>query len=144
MATNGILNGTLFGVYEGSTLVAYATSGSITINHNLRDTSTKESGGWKDQLEGQRDWEVSCDGMVAFLTSPSGGAVSGKTVDEMFTSYIATRTTLTVSFESSETGDYKWSGSSFLTSISMDAPNEESATYSMSFSGTGALTQASV
>lgn len=143
MATSGILNGTLIGIYDGSTLVAYATSGSISINHNLREISNKESLGWKEQLEGQRDWEMSCEGMVAFLTA-AAGAVGGKTVDELFTAYIETRANLTVSFESSESGDKKWSGDAWLTSISMDAPNEDSTTYSCSFSGTGALTQGTV
>ena len=47
MATNGVINGTMFGVYAGGTKIAYATSASISMNHNLRDTSTKDSGGWR-------------------------------------------------------------------------------------------------
>ncbi len=143
MATSGIINGTEFGVYDGSTLIAYSTSGSVSINHSLRDISNKDSSGWKEQLEGQRDWEVSCEGMVAFLTA-AGGAVGGKTMDEMFTSYLATRTELTVMFSTEVSGDYKYSGSAWLTSMSMDSPNEDNTTYSLSFSGTGALTQAAV
>ena len=143
MATSGVINGTNIGIYDGSTLIAYATSGSISINHNTREISNKESAGWKEVLEGQRDWEMSVEGMLAWLTA-AGGAVGGKTTDELFTSYIATRTNLTVSFESSVSGDYKWSGDCFLTSISMDAPNEDSSTYSASFAGTAALTQATV
>jgi predicted secreted protein len=143
MATSGIINGTKFGIYDGSTLIAYATSGSVSINHNARESSNKESAGWKEIMEGQRDWEVSCEGMVAFLTL-AAGAVGGKTVDELFTSYIATRASLTVSFESSESGDKMWSGTAYMSSISMDAPNEESTTYSVSFTGTSTLTQATV
>tara|TARA_R100000781_G_scaffold26759_2_gene19845 strand:- start:3571 stop:4014 length:444 start_codon:yes stop_codon:yes gene_type:complete len=145
MATSGILNGTKFGIYDNSSgssvLVAYATSGSISINHSTRDTSNKESSGWKEVMEGQRDWEISVEGMVAFKDL-AGSAVSGSTVDELFTAYIATRGTYTISFESSETGDFKWSGSAYISSISMDAPNEESTTYSCSFTGTSTLTQA--
>lgn len=143
MATSGIVNGTKFGVYNGAVLIAYATSGSVSINHSARETSNKESAGWKEIMEGQRDWEISCEGMVAFLTL-AGAAVSGTTMDELFTTNIATRTPLTIAFESSETGDYKWSGSCYVSSISMDAPNEESTTYSCSFTGTSVLTQASV
>jgi predicted secreted protein len=145
MATNGIINGTKFGIYDSSSgssvLVAYATSGSISINHSARETSNKESGGWKEVMEGQRDWEVSVEGMVA-LKDLAGGAVAGSTVDELFTAYIATRGTFDISFESSETGDKKWSGKGYMSSISMDAPNEESTTYSCSFTGTSTLTQA--
>lgn len=143
MATSGIINGTKFGIYQGSTLIAYATSGSLSINHSARETSNKESGGWKEIMEGQRDWEISVEGMVAFLTL-AAGAVGGDTVNELFSAYIATRTPLTISFESSETGDFKWSGSAYLVSLSLDAPNEESSTYSCSFTGTSVLTQAAV
>ena len=147
MASNGIINGTKFGVYDNSSgssvLIAYATSGSISINHSARETSNKESGGWKEVMEGQRDWEVSVEGMVAFLDL-DGNPVSGSTVDELFTQYIATRNTYTISFESSVTGDKKWSGKAYMSSISMDAPNEESTTYSCSFTGTSTLTQATV
>jgi predicted secreted protein len=146
MATfNGILNGTKIGVYDGSTLLAYSTSGSLSINHNLRDSSNKQSGGWSESLEGQRDWEISAEGMLAFLgpsaSAGTGSAIPEKTVDEMFTAYITTRATLSIVFESPDAGDYQYSGTAWLTSISMDAPLEDTSTWSMSFKGTGALTQ---
>ena len=81
MATDGVINGTKFGVYVAGTKVAYATSASISMNHNLRDTSTKDSGGWRDQLEGQRDWEVSVEGMLIFTnldgTAMYSGSIAG-------------------------------------------------------------------
>ena len=143
MATNGVINGTKFGVYAAGTKIAYATSASISMNHNLRDTSTKDSAGWREQLEGQRDWEVSVEGMLLFVDS-SGGAIAGLTMNELFTSYIATRTEVTVKFSTEITGDVEWSGQAFLTSLSADTPNEDSSTWSASFSGSGALTQAAV
>ena len=143
MATNGVINGTKFGVYAAGTKIGYATSASISMNHSLRDTSTKDSGGWRDQLEGQRDWECSVEGMVIFLDS-AGGAISDVTMDELFSTYIATRTEFTLMFSTEVTGDLKWTGQAFLTSLSADTPNEDSSTWSGSFSGTGALTQATV
>jgi len=99
-------------------------------------------------MEGQRDWEVSVEGMVAFKDL-SGGAVAGSTVDELYDKYIYNssddgRGYYTISFESSETGDKKWSGIAYMSSLSMDAPNEESTTYSASFTGTSILTMATV
>lgn len=143
MATNGVINGTKFGVYAAGTKIGYATSASISINHNLRDTSTKDSGGWRDQLEGQRDWEVSVEGMLIFVDG-SGGAISDITANELYSSYIASRTEFTVMFSTEVSGDIKWSGNAFMTSLSMDTPNEDSSTWSGSFSGTGQLTQATV
>jgi len=123
--------------------VGFATSASLSINHNLRDTSTKDSGGWREQLEGQRDFEVSVEGMVIF-TALGGGAIADLTMDELYATYIATRTVFTIMFSTEVTGDYKWSGQAFMTSLSADAPNEDSSSWSASFSGTGALTQAAV
>ena len=143
MATNGVINGTKFGVYAAGTKIAYATSASISMNHNLRDTSTKDSSGWRDQLEAQRDWEVSVEGMLIFVDG-SGGAIAGITMNELYSTYIATRTEFTLMFSTEESGDIKWSGQAFLTSLSADTPNEDSSTWSASFSGTGALTQATV
>ena len=143
MATNGIINGTKFGVYAAGTKIGYATSASISMNHNLRDTSTKDSSGWRDQLEGQRDWEVSVEGMLIFVDS-SGGAISDVTANELYSSYIATRTEFELKFSTEVSGDIKWTGNAFMTSLSMDTPNEDSSTWSASFSGTGSLTQATV
>ena len=143
MATNGVINGTKFGVYAAGTKIAYATSASISMNHNLRDTSTKDSDGWRDQLEGQRDWEVSVEGMLIFLDS-TGSAIAGTTMNELYTSYIASRTEVTVKFSTAITGDVEWEGQAFLTSLSTDTPNEDSSTWSGSFSGSGALTQGTV
>ena len=143
MATNGVINGTKFGVYAAGTKIGYATSASISMNHNLRDTSTKDSAGWRDQLEAQRDWEVSVEGMLLFVDG-SGSAISDLTMNELYTSYIATRTEFTLMFSTEITGDLKWSGQAFMTSLSADTPNEDSSTWSGSFSGTGALTQSAV
>ena len=143
MATNGVINGTLFGVYAAGTKVGYATSASISMNHNLRDTSTKESAGWREQMEGQRDWEVSVEGMLLFVDS-SGGAISSLTADELYTNYIATRASFALKFSTEVTADLRWTGTALMTSLSADAPKEDSTTWSATFSGTGALTQEAV
>ena len=142
MATTGVINGQLFAVYAAGTKIAYATSASISMNHNLRDTSTKDSSGWRDQMEGQRDWEVSCEGMLIF--AESGGAIAGLTMDELYSTYIETRTEFTLKFSTEVTGDLRWTGQAWMTSLSADAPNEDSSTWSASFSGTGALTQETI
>ena len=138
MGTYGIINGTKFGVYVAGTKIGYATSASISMNHSLRDTSTKDSGGWRDQLEGQRDWEASVEGMVIF--DLDGSTISDKILPDIFTDYMASRASLL--FSTDVAGDYEWSGTAYCTSISADAPNEDSTTWSASFSGTGVLAQA--
>lgn len=139
-APNGILNGTEIKVYAAGTLVAYATSGTININHSTRDNTNKESLGWKEGGEGLRDWSVDLDGMYAWLDA-SGSAITN--ADDIYASYIATRTSLTITFGTTDTdtGDTKYTGTVWMTSVSMSGATEESATYSASFEGSGALTQ---
>ncbi len=144
---NGQLNGTDLSVYitpdgGSATLIAYATSATININHAPRSTSNKEDGGWESAMEGYRTWDISCDALYAYLT-PTGGPIGGLTLSELYTQMIHTRTKLEVTFGTtgSTTGDTKYTGSVWLTSASLTAPNEDTATFSASFQGTGALVQ---
>ncbi len=139
---NGQLNGTDLGVYIGGTLVAYSTSATINVNHSPRSTSNKEDGGWETAMEGYRNWDVSCDAMYAWL-DPAGSAISNETLSEIFTAYITTRASYTLTFGTtgSTAGDTKYTGTAWLTSASLSAPNEDTATFSVSFQGSGELTQ---
>jgi len=144
---NGQLNGTDLSVYitpdgGSATLIAYATNATININHSPRSTSNKESGGWEENMEGMRNWDISCDALYAWLT-PAAGAIGGLTLSELYTQMVHTRTKLDVTFGTtgSTTEDTKYTGSVWLTSASLTAPLEDTATFSVSFQGTGALTQ---
>lgn len=139
---NGQLNGTDLGVYIGGTLVAYSTSATINVNHSPRSTSNKEDGGWESAMEGYRNWDVSCDALYAWL-DPDGNPITNDTLSDMFTSYIYTRTKFELTFGVTTTtsGDTKYVGDAWMTSASLSAPNEDTATFSVSFQGTGTLTQ---
>ena len=139
---NGQLNGTELGVYIEGTLVAYSTSASLNVNHSPRSTSNKEDGGWETAMEGYRNWDVSCDALYAWL-DPAGSAISNETLSELFTSYITTRASFTLTFgvTSSTTGDTKYTGTAWLTSASLSAPDQDTSTFSVSFQGSGELTQ---
>jgi len=74
------------------------------------------------------------------------------TYSDLFTA-METRTPLAIVFAtaagtapdftiSAVAGKSKFTGSGFITSLSMNAPDNESATYSISFEGTGALVMA--
>ena len=144
---NGILNGTDLKVYitpsgGSATLIAYATSATININHSTRSTSNKESGGWSENMEGMRDWDVSVDAMYAWLDA-DGAAIGGLTLSELFDIMIGTRAKASVTFGVTTTtgGDTKYTGDVWMTSASLSAPLEDSSTFSASFQGTGQLTQ---
>jgi predicted secreted protein len=142
-ASDGQLNGTELGVYVGANLIAYSTNATININHSTRNTSSKESGGWEESMEGMRSWDVTCDALYAWL-KPDGSPLTKKSMSVMFTDYIYTRATFELTWGSKNTSGDGWTkyvGDAWLTSASITAATEETATFSVSFQGTGPLVQ---
>ena len=141
-AQDGQLNGTELGVYVGGVLVAYSTNATLNVNHSTRSTTSKESGGWEDNMEGLRNWDVSCDALYAWL-DPAGSAITNKTLSDLFTGYLATRTSFDLTFGSTTAtaGYTKYTGTAWLTSASLTAPLEDTSTFSVSFQGSGPLVQ---
>jgi len=130
MATTGIINGTNIGIYIGGTKVNHCDSGSISLSHGLRDATSKDSGGWSESLEGLREWSLDGSGFVAL--DATYGLVELEGV-------LTARTAVTVRFSTETSGDEYFEGTAFLTEVSVDAAVEDSTTFSMSFTGTGAL-----
>jgi|TARA_R100000084_G_C4639789_1_gene143124 predicted secreted protein len=138
-----ILNGTSIKVYDSGTgiLVAFAQNGTLNINHSLREITNKESNGFKESLEGLRDFSIELDGAYAWTDAAGSALTNG--ADDLLNSYILTRDSLTVKFGNvaGATGDTVYQGRVFLTAFSVSAGTEDTATYSLSLEGTGAITQ---
>ena len=137
-----ILNGTELKVYSSGTtnLVAFAQNCTININHSPREITNKESGGYKEILEGLRDFSIDVDGAYAW-TDASGTALANG-ADDLVNSNILTRATVDFIFgDTQATSDVSYSGSGYITSISLTGGTEDTATYSLTIEGTGALTQ---
>ena len=100
------------------------------MNMDLRDSTTKSSGGYQENLGGQRSWEVSGDAFVEV------GAGDGN-IEALWDTWDA-RAAVVVNFGAA---GMIYSGSAFVTSISIDAGVEENATYSISLTGTGVLSK---
>lgn len=49
----------------GGTLIAYSNDVTISINHDLRETTNKDSAGWRNYMPGLRGWESSVTGWFA-------------------------------------------------------------------------------
>ncbi len=133
--TTGVMNGTKLGVYFGTTdgsetLVASATECSISINADARDTTTKDSGGWRELLEGLRSWSVS----ASYLHAED----DTNNVQDIWTAF-NNRSEVYLLISTEESGDYRWNGAARIASIEKNAGTEDNVTYSVSFEGTGAL-----
>jgi predicted secreted protein len=62
-------NGTDIIVSVGSTPVAYASTGTITINQDTPEITNKDSGGWVQNIAGVKSWSVSGTHMLDFGAS---------------------------------------------------------------------------
>lgn len=137
-----ILNGTEIKVYSTGTtnLVAFAQNCTLNVNHSPREITNKESGGYKEILEGLRDFSIDIDGAYAW-TGSSGALTNG--VDKVLEDDILTLRQ-PIEFIFGNTGaatDISYTGSGFITSVSITGGTEDTATYSISIEGTGVLTQ---
>ena len=129
-----ILNATdcVLSVTTGGSLqaVAHSTSASISMNMDLRDSTTKSSAGYQENLGGLRSWELSGDAFVEI------GAGDGN-IEALWDTW-EDQAAVIVNFGAT---NMIYSGSALITSISIDAGVEENATYSISLTGTGQLSK---
>jgi TP901-1 family phage major tail protein len=144
MAATSIMNSTDVVIQisedDGTTydIIGRATSASLSVSMETRDTTTKDSSGWQENLEGLKSWSLSGDGLVTY-------SISGDydTPDDLFT-LLSNRTLVKVKFGSATSGEIDYTGDAYLVSYEQEAGVEENVTYSFGFTGTGVLTQASV
>jgi len=129
-----ILNGTVYLLSVAGTALPDQTEGSISINMETRDITTKDSSGYRELLEGLRSGSVSVSGLVD--DDASGGA--GGT---LFTT-LNTRAAVALIFGFDDASDdYNYTCNAFCTSLEISAGTEDNVTYSASFEITGAITQ---
>lgn len=135
MPSTGVLNGTTGVIQVGGTTVAHLKTNGFEISHAVRDATSKDSAGWTDNLEGLRSWTMS--GECYFAEDAAYG------YEDLFDAVNA-RTLLTIKLTTDVTGDMEYTGTAYVTSVSRTDPNEESSSYSVSFTGSGAITKATV
>lgn len=129
------MNSTDVVIKVGSEIVGKMTSASLSVSMATRDTSTKQSAGWMEVLEGQKSWTLSGEGLVVYNNT-------GKTTPDEIYTYLSTRAAVAIEFGSETTDEKYYAGSGFFTEFTTDAGVEDNATFSFSFQGTGVLTQA--
>jgi predicted secreted protein len=138
-----ILNGTELKVYSTGTtnLVAFAQNCTLNVNHSPREITNKESNGFKEMLEGLRDFSIDVDGAYAW-TDASGSTIANGADDVLQTNILANRLQVDFIFgDTASTLDVSYAGKGYITSMSFTGGTEDTATYSMTIEGTGTLTQ---
>lgn len=132
-----LINGTNLVIKVGGVPILKATTASIEMSVDMPDATTKDSQGWAEFFAGVRSWTLSSDGLIDYATSAS------VETDELVAMLIA-RSTVAVTFGTSTAGDMLLSGNAYVSSISQTADMESPSGFSVTFQGTGALTQSTV
>jgi len=128
-----IINGTVWLLALGGTDLPDQTEGSISINMEMRDITTKDSSGYRELLPGLRSGTISVSGLVD--DQGTGGA--GGT---LFTA-LSAQTEQTIVFGLDSTNDYHYTGFGYCTSLEVSGATEDNVTYSATFELTRAITQ---
>ncbi len=126
-----IQNATAVTLSVAGEVMAHATSASLSVSMDLRDSTTKSSAGWSESLGGLKSWEMSGDAFVDI-------AATNASMADCFDALIAGAAVTAVFTVDSET----YTGSALITSVSADAGVEENTTFSVSLTGTAALVRA--
>lgn len=117
---------------DGSEILAIAGQRSLTINRNadtIEVTSKDTDGGWKSYISGMKEWSIDSDGV--------------------FVKNDASHDTLSAAFETGDPVCIKvydnknkvgmFGGLAVITEYPIEAPYDDSVTYTLTFSGNGPL-----
>ncbi len=140
-----ILNGSLGMISVDGVVLMNLTSVDISQEMATRDVTTKTSAGNKEVLEGMMSWSGSASGFFANEDGTGHKKLlavlqARAAVALLYTEYNATGTQVisTTNLDAYDATNY--TGNIFVTSISRTDGLEDSATFEVSFEGTGALT----
>lgn len=141
-------------LFVGGKSIAYATSHSLSISADTKETSSKDSGGkWQTSEVGTLSWTCSSENLC-------GNSTAGIGFDELF-EYMVDRKPITGVFalegdstnldegklDAVPTAGWKpkandgYTGQMIITNLEKNAPNGENATIKVDFTGVGALTK---
>lgn len=120
-----------------------ATSCKLTVNANVLETSSKDSGCWASKQPGKLSWTASSDNLFVIGDYKK----LFETMIKRFPIYIqfgvigddqrsCDNTNVTWSADATK-GTYE--GEAIITSLDLNASDNENATYTVSFEGVGAL-----
>jgi len=131
MATEEIVKVSIMHVYVESAAVAKATDCNIEFSANEVNIAHKDiSGSWSASDYGELNATITTSALYA--------TGDGETFDDLWTAFLA-GTKVTVRFSTEVEGDTYYEGEFLVTSLSINAPNNESVTYSATFKSDGAV-----
>lgn len=120
----------------GGNVIEGQTSGELNFERDSIEVTSKDSGGVKAYIQGDR-------GATLSLECIYDQTVSNEPFSALFTDW-KTDGTVTFQFGETDSGEKYYTGSGFITSLSVSAPQNDKGTFSMEIQVTGDITEATV
>lgn len=111
----------------GSQVVGGQRNASLELSAESIDATCKTTGGWSKKLPGIKTWSSSCDG-IYFLSDAGITAVQA-----------AFKNSQEVELEFSNADGIYFKGKAIITSMSIEAGQDDVVSYAISFEGCGEL-----
>lgn len=128
------INGTSLIIVVDGTAIAHSTSATLNLERAMIDVSSKNSSGDSESIAGQKSASLDFEALVDFTPT------AGDNIADLITLYQA-NTAVSWEIASGIAGTApKFTGSGFISSLSMDTPMEDATTFSGSITVTGAVT----
>lgn len=146
MPNQGVIEGqdlVLFIDVAGApTPVAHSTSHTLEPSGDVRDRVSKDTGKWKKKVMGLIGWTAGCEALACY---------DGYSYKDIFALFVARQPVLLKlagraavddndTWTPEDAGDTYFEGNAIIASMPLTAPNNEDATFSISFEGDGELT----
>jgi predicted secreted protein len=128
------INGTSLIIVVDGTAIAHSTSATLNLERAMIDVSSKDSSGDSESIAGQKSASLDFEALVDF--SPS----EGDNIADLITLYQANASVSWEIASGTQGTAPKFTGSGFISSLSMDTPMEDATTFSGSITVTGAVT----
>lgn len=156
----GVVNGQKYILMLEGKYLMFVNNVNLSVNHNLRDITVRETNNWSKSVPGMREWSFEVDALLGwtyedgtmnsrvelYLTAfaPAAYFVPAQNItwvlNEMYLQQQKKRLVL-IAWEN---GARAWEGDTYLTSLNIDTPNEDSSTCSLSFTGCNWIKQSEV
>ena len=145
-----LVNGDSFLLYltSGKTVVAYATSCSLQVDSETIDTSSKFSCKWASNMGGKASYTISADALYCQEVAEGDGIsfdkllefmVKGDQIDWYMGEEAAHDGTCETNPHTLDTTKTYYNGKAVVTSVSLEAGNNEIASCSITLTGAGEI-----
>ena len=136
MATTGTILAKNMKFYVGATALTCQVDFSLNMSTNMFSTTCKDSAANESFLPGSKSWTGSGTGNMAF------DATYG--FSDLFSAW-NNQTTVAMVFQTGVTGDKKYSGTTYVSSLTLNSSGtDEAVTFDFELQGTGALAEATI